>query len=324
MKKLIFPCTNRVHRARQGLLIEELKKYFEVDIWEPKQKDGGMAVTSILYAVEFNNYLKDKSFDAVLIRGDRYELLGLAMVSAYRQIPIIHLEAGDESGVIDNKVRHAIGKLADYHFPTNEEAHVRLINMGCKLGRIFNYGSLDVEFAAQVPSERPKIEKPYFLVAYHPILGEDEGELKEALKEFPGHDVVSTVSNKDYGRSFGEESFTPEDYVNRLRFATCLIGNSSSFLKEASIFGTPVVLIGSRQEKRLKPKNVLTVPCEKKIIEDAIKFQSMRVFAPDFIYFQADTSKRIAEKLKEILWMSVAWFPQGAVVRDYPRKTSNF
>lgn len=300
MKRICFPATNRVHLARQQLLLDELRKYFQVDVFEPETKDGGMAVSAILYAIEFNNYLIGKKYDAILVRGDRYEMLGIAVVSAYCGIPIIHLEGGDLSGVIDNKVRHAITHLSDVHFCTNQESFVRLIHMGLPVDKVYNYGSLDVEFASKVEPKRLR-EKSYIMVAYHPIYGENFEEVNEGLKSFPEYDIVGVKSNKDYGVSYGNESFSPEDYINMMRFASCCVGNSSSLLKEASILQVPVVNVGSRQDKRLKPRNVLDVACDRDGVNLGINFQMKRKFDIDYTYYQKDTSKKIAEKLKEIL-----------------------
>jgi len=299
-KSIVFPCTARPHLARQQLLLKELKKHFDVDVWEPRSEDrGSMSVSAIMYAVEFNNYLQGKEHSAVLIRGDRYEMLGLAMVACYRGIPITHLEGGDESGVVDNKVRHAISSISDYHFCTNQSALVRLVNKGISPNRVWNYGSLDVEYALTVPNKRIRKDK-YILVAYHPIEGEDEKEVTKALKDF-GYEIVNIASNKDYGRTYGQENYNPEDYINLLRYASVCVGNSSSLLKEASVLKVGVVNIGERQQNRLKPKNVIDTPCEAKRIANAIKFQLKNKHEPDYVYYQKDTSKLITKKLKELL-----------------------
>src|SRR3990167_1785361 len=107
-KRICFPATSKIHLARQQLLLKELKKHFEVDVWIPKEETGGMSINSIFYSIQFNNYLVKNKFDYAIIRGDRYEMLPLAALCVYRRIPIIHIEGGDLSGVIDNKIRHAI------------------------------------------------------------------------------------------------------------------------------------------------------------------------------------------------------------------------
>lgn len=301
MKRICFPATFRGHVARQQLLLDELKNNFEVIVWTPDLRSDVMSVYSILCAVEFNNHLSQNEYDAVLIRGDRFEMLGLAMVAAYRGIKIIHIEGGDLSGAIDNKVRHAITNLADYHFCTNEESHKRLLLSGVPMDKVWNFGSLDVEFAKTVEPEM--IEKiPYIFVAYHPIEGEDETKVQRAVEYFKKeYKVVGIKSNKDYGKQMGDEEYTPAYYINLMRFASVCVGNSSSLLKEASILGVPVVNVGNRQFKRLKPKNVLDVACQENKVIKAIQFQIDNEWDPDKTYFKPNTSKKIAAKLKKLL-----------------------
>lgn len=260
-----------------------------------------MGAQAILYAIEFNNYLLGKKFDAIIIRGDRFEMLGLTMVATYQGIPIIHIEGGDTSGVIDNRVRHAITHLSDYHFCTNEQSHRRLINMGVPIDHVWNYGSLDVEFASKVKAVKPVNKRPYILVAYHPIEGESEKELDNALLQFSDYDIVKIGSNTDYGKGYGTEQYSPEDYINLMRFAALCIGNSSSLLKEASILKVSVVLVGERQNNRLRPKNVVNVPCKKYDIKTAITYKLQNKQGKDNTYYQKDTSKKIVSKLKEVL-----------------------
>lgn len=221
------------------------------------------------------------------------------MVASYKGFQIIHIEGGDLSGdVIDSKVRHAITHLSDYHFATNREAHQRLIAMGTRPDRVWNFGSLDVEFANKVKPKKLK-SKPYILVAYHPIK-EDETELDKALSTFKC-DIIRIGSNKDAGRTYGQEEFSPEDYINLMRGALVLVGNSSSLIKEASILKKGVVLIGNRQNRRFMPQNVVQVPCKEDNILQAILFQMQNKHEQDLTYYQKDTSKKICQQLRKEL-----------------------
>lgn len=300
-KKLCLPLTARPHRARMQILIKELEKHFELDIWEPKERNGDMSVNSILYAIEFNNYLSGKNFDGIIIRGDRYEMLGLSMVAVYKGFKIIHIEGGDLSGdVIDSKVRHSITHLSDFHFATNKEAHQRLIAMGISPERVWNFGSLDTEYADSVKLKKIK-DQPFILVAYHPIFNEDETELDKALENFKDNVIIKIGSNKDTGRTYGEEQFSPEDYINLMRGAKVLVGNSSSLIKEASILKKGVVLIGNRQSRRFMPHNVVQVPCKVDNIIKAILYQMQNKYDKDLTYYKPNTSKEICQQLKKIL-----------------------
>ena len=300
MKKILFISSYRAHIPRQKLLLDELKKYFDLYIREFEPNGGDMGEKAVKMLSYADSVIKEIKPDALLVRGDRSEVLPIAVAGAYNGVKIIHFEGGDMSGVIDQRVRFAITYLSDYHFVTNDEAHTRLINYGIPMDRIWNYGSLDVEYAAKVEPKKLK-ERKYLLIAYHPVPGEDENELTEALKTFKDYDIISVTSNKDYGRSYGEETFSPEDYINLLRYASCLVGNSSSFLKEASIMGVGVCNIGDRQNKRLKPKNVLDVPCETEKIKLGIEFQLKNKYEYDIMYFKDKSSQRITQEILKIL-----------------------
>ena len=258
-----------------------------------------MSFNSVLYAIEFFNFIKDKNYDAVIIRGDRYELQALATIALYKGIPIIHIEGGDISGAVDNRVRHSITALADYHFATNKESHQRLLTMGVPLDRVWNFGSLDVEFASKVKLKKLK-DKMYMLVAYHGLKSENPKELDKALKNFKC-DIIKIGGNRDEGVKYGQEEYFPDDYINLMRGAKVLIGNSSSLIKEASILPLGVVLVGDRQTNRLMPRNVVQVPCKADNILQAILFQMQSKYEPSDVYYQKDTSKKIVSKLKEIL-----------------------
>src|SRR5438552_13857245 len=109
-----------------------------------------MAKTACLTALEFTNGIHATDPDVVVITGDRFEQLAIAMAAAYLNKTIAHIEGGDVSGSIDESVRHAITKLGHMHFVTNEHARRRVLAMGEDPKYVFNTGSLDVELAAQV------------------------------------------------------------------------------------------------------------------------------------------------------------------------------
>lgn len=220
------------------------------------------------------------------------------MMASYRGLRIAHLEGGDLSGAIDNKVRKAITALADIHFATNGESYARLISMGTDPDWTFNFGSLDVEYAKSV-----KIfgKQNYVVMCHHAMPGEDPSLIEDVIREeFDGETIV-IKSNSDNGTPYGSEEFTNEEYIKKIAGAKCLIGNSSSFLKEASIFGTPVVNIGDRQRNRLRSYNVKDVPFDEKWIRAVFKTQLNSKYQPSSVYYQEGTSLKIAEKIKEFL-----------------------
>ena len=303
MKTIVFPATARPHLARQKLLLEELKKVFEVDIWEPTVKnEGNLSTFAILCSVEFNNFLAGKTYDAAIIRADRFELLNLAGLCAYKGIPIIHIEGGAETGqgVIDSRVRHAITQLADIHLVTDEQAKKKVIYLGADPDKVFNVGSLDVSFAKRVTPKRI-IKEDYILFLHHAIPGEDTPTVYDAVKNL-AYRVIGIKSNQDYKISLMTEEYSPEDFVSLMYYAKCMVGNSSALCKETSILGTPGVLTGRRQDGRIIGHNVFRIPHHTNAIQQAVQYQLQHGrYDPDEVYYQKHTEKLITKIIKKEL-----------------------
>ena len=115
--------------------------------------------------------------------------------------------------------------------------------------------------------------------------------------------IIRILSNSDEGVQYGTEEYEPKEYIYLIAYASCLVGNSSSFLKEASVFGTPVLNLGSRQNNRSKPHNVFDCPEVKwERIESSVNYQlSHGRYNVDLFYYKPDTSKNIAKELKNFL-----------------------
>lgn len=303
-KRIIFPSTNRAHSARQQLLLDELKKDFEVDIWQPTTKSRPLSVFSIFCAVEFNNYLAkhDNKFDGVLVRGDRMELLPITVLCAYKQIPIIHIEGGAESGaVIDSKIRHSITQLSDIHFVTDEIARKKVLYLGANPDKVFNVGSLDVSYAKSI-KPRQIIKGDYILLLHHSIPDEETVLVYDAIKNL-GYKIVGIKSNQDYEKSIMREEYSAEDFISLMNFAKCFVSNSSAACKEASILGVPTSLTGKRQDGRIVGRNVIRVPHDKFEIEKTTKYQIEHGrYEPDYIYFRENTEKLISNEIKNFLY----------------------
>lgn len=179
-RKVCFIITNRVHYARQKLLLGAIRRHPKLelqlvlggsallsrysDTLSQVEKDGfkvdrklymvveggnntAMAKTTGLAILEFTNIFQELNPDIVVIRGDRYEMLAATIAAAYLNKTVAHIEGGELSGTIDESVRHAITKLAHVHFVSNEEAKRRVIQMGENPASVFVTGSLDIEHA---------------------------------------------------------------------------------------------------------------------------------------------------------------------------------
>lgn len=297
-----------------------------------------MAKTAGLTALEFSNSLHKLNPDIVLIRGDRFEQLAAAMVAAYLNKTIAHIEGGDVTGTIDESVRHAITKLAHIHFVTNEAARRRVIQMGENPRLVFNVGSPDVEFAALVDKKLdgravnqtgtgPKIDlkRSFLMVMQHPVTTEktNRRNVEATLKAIDDLNMPTVWfwPNSDAGtgemakvmRIYREQGklknnkvrfvtdILPEHFVALLRSARVLVGNSSAGIKECSYFGIPVVNIGTRQQNRLRGENVLDVGHNTLAIKKAIQKQLAHgPYVQSSLYRKPNTSKKIMEVLSKI------------------------
>ena len=298
MKKILFPTFNRVHEARQKLLLNELAKDFEIHVTTYGEKDLDMANVAVDIASKFQNALNTIKPDLALLRGDRFEMLVPAMLCAYNRIPIAHIEGFDLSGAIDNKVRYAVSYLSDYHFVTNDESYRRALAMG--FNNVWNFGSLDCEYAMEISGVMQN--KPYVVVLYHQVPNERPGAVLEALEPFKNdYQIFGIKSNRDYGQSTYKEEYAPNEFIRLLRGAKCLIGNSSAGIKEASVLCLPVVNIGERQANRVKPPNVKDCKCEKQDIEYAIKYQLDHRYPISTLYYKPYASKNISEIIKSLI-----------------------
>ena len=218
-RKICFVITSFIHYSRNLLVLEELKKRKDVDL---HIVIGGTALLSKytskytqiktlleeanfknLYEVHFNlegdtetvkaktvglgiveftNIFNNIKPDAVLVRGDRFEVLSAATAASYMNIPIAHIEGGDVSGTLDEAVRHSITKLAHIHFPTNEESKKRILKMGENKKYIFNFGSPDIEMIDKMSKSKRvfdisktgsgtdiNLKDTFIIVMYHPV-----------------------------------------------------------------------------------------------------------------------------------------------------------
>ncbi|MFK8115162.1 MAG: UDP-N-acetylglucosamine 2-epimerase [Rubripirellula sp.] len=287
--------------------------------------------------VEFASEFRRLEPDLVLIIGDRYEALAATMAAAYMNLCIAHIQGGEVSGSIDESARHAISKFSHFHFPSTQRAADYLIQMGEQAETILTVGcpSSDIARELERTSTHELIngmgsgatidtEKPYGLVIFHPTTTTYGGEREQmdALLEALGRVAMPTIllwPNIDAGsghvnkaiRSFREThrpdwmraliNLMPEDYLRVLSGAACAIGNSSSFVRDASFFGTPVVLVGDRQDGREIDQHVTPVRPTADAVEAAIRAQLENGRYPaSTLYGDGYVSTRIADAIAKL------------------------
>lgn len=283
--------------------------------------------------IEFSSEFARLKPDVVLVIGDRYEGLAAALAASYMNICVAHVQGGEVSGSIDESARHAISKLAHYHFPSTVRSADFLVRMGELPETVFMVGCPSGDLAFSLNRDLPlrvfddgvgahiDRDEPFILVVFHPVttrFSTESAEVTELLEACDELDtqVVWLWPNIDAGadhvsgsiRRFREskhprwlrliKNFPPDDYLRVLSHAACAIGNSSSFVRDASFFGTPVVLVGDRQQGRECAPNVVTVDGGKQRILDAITAQMQHgKYRPSTLYGDGHASTRIAEHL---------------------------
>jgi UDP-hydrolysing UDP-N-acetyl-D-glucosamine 2-epimerase len=277
--------------------------------------------------------------DAVVTIADRYETLATAVAAAYMNIPLVHVQGGEVTGSIDEKVRHAVTKLANLHLVSTPLAAERVRRLGEEAGSVFVTGCPSIDIAAEVVA-RPAMDfdpfvkyggvgpttdlsKGYLVVMQHPVTTEYEearhqvDETLYAVKDFglpvlwfwPNVDAGSDGTSKGI-RVFREKEHAPnfhlfrnmfpEDFLRLLHGSTAIVGNSSVAIRECSYLGVPAVNIGSRQLGRERGQNVIDVDHNRKAIAFAIHTHLTRGKpARDLLYGDGNAGARIADCLAD-------------------------
>jgi UDP-hydrolysing UDP-N-acetyl-D-glucosamine 2-epimerase len=298
-------------------------------------KSTGMAITELANA--FYNFKPD----IVVVHGDRFEALAASIAASLMNIFVAHIQGGEVTGTIDEHIRHAITKLSHAHFPSTADANERIIKIGEHSGSVFNFGCPSADELLSVPelsfeNLKNKIFKyakkeewkkafneNFILIVQHPVtteyrdVRENMLELLKALKKFsnsmillwPNIDAGSEEIVKEikkFEREKGDNvglfpNFPLEVFVNIVRRARVMVGNSSSGVREACYFGTPVVNVGTRQDGRQRTNNVIDVGYDAESITGAIESQlKADRYKPQYIYGQGNSGKRIADTLASI------------------------
>lgn len=268
------------------------------------------AKTTGIGILELSTVFDNIKPDIIVTIADRFETMATAISATFMNIPLAHIQGGEVTGNIDEKVRHSITKLADYHFVASQSARDRVLKLGEDPEFVFNTGCPSIDMAANVlknpvldfdPYQKyggvgtnPDLSGGYIVVMQHPVTTEYADSRKHidetlyAVKdlEIP---VLWFWPNVDAGadgtsagiRSFREKyrsghmhffkNMEGEDFLRLLANARCLIGNSSVGIRECAFMGVPVVNIGSRQNMRDRGTNIIDVNYHRTEIIKAIQ-----------------------------------------------------
>ena len=267
------------------------------------------AKTTGIGILELSTVFDNLKPDMVVTIADRFETMATAIAATYMNIPLIHIQGGEVTGNIDEKVRHAITKLADYHFVASDGAKERVLKMGESAESVFNTGCPSIDLAKNIlenpalnynPYDKyggvgnsPDLQNGYIVVMQHPVTTEyqdSRNHINETLYAIQNIKlpVLWFWPNVDAGadgtstgiRAFREKyrpqhihffkNMEGEDFLRLLLNSKCLVGNSSVGIRECAYLGVPVVNIGTRQNKRERGHNVVDVNYDKNEIESAI------------------------------------------------------
>jgi UDP-hydrolysing UDP-N-acetyl-D-glucosamine 2-epimerase len=296
-----------------------------------------MAKSTGLGLIEMPTLLGQLNPDIVLTVGDRFETMATTLAAAYMNFPIAHTMGGEVSGTIDESIRHAVTKFAHLHFPASKDAHDRIVKLGEDPECVHLVGCPRIDLVKDTLStpfelswetigevgvgEHFDLREPFALVSQHPVtteFGDGEKQINATLEAI--HDLklpaIVLWPNADAGsenmaagiRKWREKkldrrmrffkNLPVQTYVRLMSKAACLIGNSSSGIREGAFIGTPVVNIGTRQTGRERGSNVIDVGYLKNEIRQGIELQLSKgkyPMAP--IYGDGNAGKKIAEVL---------------------------
>lgn len=295
------------------------------------------AKTTGLGIMELASVFDNLQPDVVVTVADRFETMSTAIAASYMNIPLVHVQGGEVTGNIDEKVRHAITKLADRHLVASDDARRRVIRLGEREQTVVNTGCPSIDLAEEVRrtpdptfdpfdryggvGERVDLSGGYLVVLQHPVTDEHAEARQqvertlEAVRRFnkpclwfwPNVDAGSDGTSKGI-RSYRErfplkhlhffKNMEGRDFLRLLDGANVLVGNSSVGIRECAYLGVPVVNIGSRQAGRERGPNVLDVDYATDAIHDAIAYQwSHGHYPATNVYGGGDAGAKMADEI---------------------------
>ncbi len=316
---------------KTGLKINKtFKMYSNVSL---HNDDGATMVSSFGVAIiNLSKILKKMKPDVVLSGFDIAANFAVTVAAAHMNIPVAHIQGGEVSGTIDESIRHAMSKFSHYHLVSNKDAQQRLIKMGEEKSKIHIVGcpSLEALFNEKLLDEKMlnkkfgiDFKKKFIIVIQHSVtteLYDTKNQILNTIQAIkkskiqtlficPNNDAGSTIIIKAIKRSkniFYTPTLTLSEYRSLLQKCFALVGNSSSGIHEASSFYKPVINIGSRQNGRLRSKNIIDVKHNKNEILKALLSLEDKGFYKRLIknlknpYSLSNTSSRIVRILKKI------------------------
>jgi GDP/UDP-N,N'-diacetylbacillosamine 2-epimerase (hydrolysing) len=329
--------------SKYGMTVSEIEDAgfdvtTRVDVLKYDDSAQGVCRTMGVALPGYSDALVEMRPDLVVVLGDRYETLCVAVAAHVLQIPLAHIHGGETTeGAVDESFRHSITKMSQVHFPACEAYRQRVIQLGEQPNRVFDVGALGVENIRKISlMDREALEaslgfpldQPFFLVTFHPVTleqataGEQIDELFAALNQYSGHRVIFTKANADtdgevinaridsYVAEFPDRCMAVASlglirYLSAMKLCAAVVGNSSSGILEAPSFHVPTVNIGDRQKGRVRAQSVLDCEPDRLSIQSGIN----RALTQEFIqslkgscspFEKADTALSIVGSLAKV------------------------
>ena len=290
-----------------GMTVQEIQANgvridHKVSVSVKSDSELDISVNQAEVLVKFTELFLQQKFNAVILLGDRYESLAVAIAAGNTRTPVFHLCGGDTTeGALDEWIRHSITKISYLHFVTNVESRKRVIQLGEAPERLFNFGSTSIDnilHAADMTKEEALasiglMDCKYAVCTYHPVTmesGSVEGQIEsflDSIRAFPELQFVVTKSNADQGGAKINElldkaekrianlhiftSLGVRRYLSLMKYAEFVLGNSSSGIIETPVFHVPTVNIGDRQRGRLQSESIINCAADTDAIVTAIK-----------------------------------------------------
>lgn len=324
---------------RYGMTVGEIKERvdYRIPISVKSDTELNISENQAEVLVKFTELFLAGKYNAVLLLGDRYETLAIAIAAGNTRTPIFHLCGGDTTeGALDEWIRHSITKISFLHFVTNEESRNRVIQLGENPNRVFNFGSTSIDNIQTIAdmSKEEVLESvglrdcKYALCTYHPVTMEDGSvdeqisQFLDAVKTVPKIEFIVTKSNADQGGARINElldaaeskihnlhvfaSLGMRRYLSLMKYSEFVLGNSSSGIIETPVFHIPTVNIGDRQKGRLQSESIINCGSDKESIRSAIRAvmtteHRMKCKSVVSLYGNGKAAEQIANKTFEIV-----------------------
>jgi UDP-hydrolysing UDP-N-acetyl-D-glucosamine 2-epimerase len=306
---------------------------YHVDCAMMNDSLANMSKSAALSMIEHSTIIEKEEPNAILIIGDRFDMLPACLAARNANIPILHIQGGEQSGTVDDTIRDIISVCAKRHYVATEGCEERVKNItGAR--EVYNYGCPAVEMIEQMDIgpylDIDKFKKhyknsfgiepheKYLVVIVHPNTDDDcdtdmsailSASISFGLKTvviFPNIDAYHGKIEQDISTFKNDiirvRHMPVEDFIPLMAYSSCMIGNSSASIREAGSFGTPVVNIGNRQHQR--EQNLGTINCNttfEEVKKAIAKSLEVGRYEKKNIYSKLNCTENIVKNICEFL-----------------------